>query len=290
MISLKDSQGNPTTIPLTEPLEKLVQPLFASIPSLEFRIHKTTRDIEGINVHAFKVNVYDGEQHLGRVGYVQKYTRSGYVDVYQIESRRIRKERGDRNSKTTSSLKTALKIAKEVFVKDSMDTQASKIITSMQSQYNGLVWQAGKRYKAKCENLLVPSFEYVLSVIDEAPQPIDPVILQEVKSDSFRQARDNYRIAKSLFYCMNNGQGAVVYTDIHGKLSFIDADSKKFSKIESTYDLPTNYQEKYTILKVMELNQPIEHVGVKIEFQIDELDSVKRAYYYLAPGDTVVTH
>lgn len=269
---------------LSKPLEDLLQPLFATMPSLEFQAQK----YQGLDDERriCEVLVFDGEQLLGRVGYIQQYTRSGYKDVYRIQSNKIKKQRGDTNSKTTSNLKSALKIAKEVLVKDPENVRGPKIFAKIRAEYNTLLWHVGTAYKEKVNFLLPLSFDYALSVIDGSPQPMNPKLLQGVQNEEFQKARDNYRIAKSIDKEMSKG-GAVVYVDREDRLSFYDASTEKFSKIESTYDLPKNYQEKYTMLKVMELSQPVQHVGIKMEVDID---GVKGVYYYLCSGDTVVTH
>lgn len=285
MMILKSSDGKPTTLPVLKQLDDLLNPLFAVLPSLEFHAHRTRGLAEGKFIS--EVIVYDGEQRLGKIGYVHKYTRSGYIDAYQIESRKIRKERGDRNCRTTSNVKAALKIAKEVFVKDPEHMRGPKIYAKLKSEYHSIVWHCSSTYQDKCKPLLSSSFDYMISAIDGNPQPLDPAVVQVVQSDKFKQSRDNYRIAKSIENHINKEVGAVVYVDRQGKLSLFDAGTKALTKIESTYDLPKNYQEKYTILKVMELNQPIENVGVKLEVDVDD---VKATYFYLCPGDTVVTH
>lgn len=269
---------------LSKPLEDLLQPLFATMPSLEFQAQKH----QGLDDERriCEVLVFDGEQLLGRVGYIQQYTRSGYKDVYRIQSRKIKKQRGDANSKTTSSLKSALKIAREVLVKDPENVRGPKILAKIKAEYSTLLWHVGSVYKEKVNSLLPLSFDYALSIIDGNPQPMNPKLLQGVQNEEFQKARDNYRIAKSIDRDMSKG-GAVVYVDREDRLSFYDASTEKFSKIESTYDLPKNYQEKYTMLKVMELSQPVQHVGIKMEVDID---GVQGTYYYLCPGDTVVTH
>jgi hypothetical protein len=52
---------------------------------------------------------------------------------------------------------------------------------------------------------------------------------------------------------------------------------EKVKQFASSYDLPVEYQEKLTILKIMEVNQPIEGIGVKVE---DD----KITYFYMPSG------
>jgi predicted transcriptional regulator with HTH domain len=282
--------GKFENMPVKAELAECLTLLFAVMPSLEFVASASRRidhDQDGIVEGICGVEVFDGEQKLGSIGFVRQYTKNGYEDVYRIFSRKIVKSRGDRNIKNTKNLKSALKLAKEFFVKDSPNQLFDRIYGNFKRSYIDLSRQATDTYKNICGSMYVKSFEYVLSIIDGEPQTIHPDILQVVNSDNFRQRRDNYRIAKSVGKALESCTGAIVYVDRESKLTLIDLDTKVFTKIESTYDLPKNYQEKYAMLKIMELNQPIEGVGVKMKLEIDEQ---KMECYYLNSGETIVTH
>jgi len=286
MVIVKNKLGRPSELQIRKQLADLLQPLFATSPSLEFQDYLTQTSIDDTKVIT-GVSVYDGEQYLGKVAYITQMTRSGAQDVYQIHSRRIKKERGDRQSRTTSNLKSALKIAREVFFKDPEHILGARIFAKLKSDYASMVWHTGAIYKDKCHYFYESAFEYVINVIDGNPAPIDPKLFQVVQTDAFRQARDNHRITKAISRSIERDLGAVVYVDREDRLSLYDAETKAFRKVESTYDLPKNYQEKYTMLKVVDLNQPVEHVGVKMELEVND---GKKIYFYLCPGDTVITH
>lgn len=282
--------GKFENMPLKAELAEFLTLLFAVSPSLEFVASGSRRidhDQDGMVEGICGVEVFDGEQKLGSIGFVRQYTKNGYEDVYRIFSKKIIKSRGDRNTKKTKNLKSALKLAKEFFVKDNPNQLFDKIYINFKRGYSNLSHQTTDNYKHVCSSLYGKSFAYVLSVIDGEPQTIDPEILQVVNSDNFKQQRDNYRIAHAVGKALESGTGAIVYVDRESKLTLVDLDTKVFTKIESTYDLPKNYQEKYAMLKIMELNQPIEGVGVKMKVEIDEQ---KLECYYLKSGETIVTH
>jgi hypothetical protein len=150
-----------------------------------------------------------------------------------------------------------------------------------------LVWHVGQRYHDASKHLHHVAFTYALSVADGEPVPLDPKFLQEVQSDKFKTSRDNYRITKSVQDALEKFTGSIVYVDRKNRLTLVDLETKTLSKVESTYDLPKNYQEKYAMLKIMELDQPIEGVGIKIKTNVDDMTY---EFYYLKAGDTVVTH
>jgi hypothetical protein len=286
------AEGKFVGVPVVHQLEQVLNQLFALLPHLEFQavaakqFRADSRDEDTQNMIC-DVEVFSGEQKLGNLGYVSHYTKQGYEHVYRIYSRRIHKSRGDRNAKKTKSPKSAIAIAKQAFVKDSPDERLTKVYDIFKKELSSLSWEVKSKYDKAKTPLLDKAFQYVLSIADGETKPISAEILQALESDKFKQARDDYRITKAVCDLFESRSGVLVYVDRKNKITMADLDSNTFIKIESTYDLPTNYQEKYTMLKIMEFNQPIDHVGIKIKIDVDELAI---ECYYLAPGNTLVTH
>jgi hypothetical protein len=270
-------------------LEMLVQQLFAVMPNLEF--YATNAANLGSIGDARKINVFDvfsGDQKLGVVSWYESYSRSkGHYFSYRIYSRKIRKERGDAHLKMTGSLKSALKIAGEVFVKDAPNVLAEKFYEAMRSEMSGLIYHASNDIEHRCRPFFQTAFAYTVSVIQGSPVPIDAKLLQEVTSPRFEEAQNTCRIAKSVGNALSSREGVIVYVDREEKLTVVDLQTYTISKLESTYDLPKNYQEKFTILKVMEDNQPIEGTGIKMKVSVDDM---KLHLFYLVSGNVIVTH
>ena len=270
-------------------LEMLVQQLFAVMPNLEF--YATNAANLGSIGDARKINVFDvfsGDQKLGVVSWYESYSRSkGHYFSYRIYSRKIRKERGDAHLKMTGSLKSALKIAGEVFVKDAPNVLVEKFYEAMRSEMSGLIYHASNDIEHRCRPFFQTAFAYTVSVIQGSPVPIDAKLLQEVTSPRFEEAQNTCRIAKLVGNALSSREGVIVYVDREEKLTVVDLQAHTISKLESTYDLPKNYQEKFTILKVMEDNQPIEGTGIKLKVSVDDM---KLHLFYLISGDVIITH
>jgi hypothetical protein len=187
----------------------------------------------------------------------------------------------------TGSLKSALKIAGEVFVKDAPNVLAEKFYEAMRSEMSGLIYHASNDIEHRCRPFFQTAFAYTVSVIQGSPVPIDAKLLQEVTSPRFEEAQNTCRIAKSVGNALSSREGVIVYVDREEKLTVVDLQAHTISKLESTYDLPKNYQEKFTILKVMEDNQPIEGTGIKMKVSVDDM---KLHLFYLVSGNVIVTH
>jgi len=270
-------------------LEMLVQQLFSVMPNLEF--YATNAINKGSIGDARKINSFDvfsGDQKLGVVSWSESYSRSkGYYFSYRIYSRKIRKEWGDAHLKMTGSLKSALKIAGEVFVKDAPNVLVEKFYDAVKSEMDGLIYHASNDIEHRCRPFFQTAFAYTVSVIQGSPVPIDAKLLQEVTSPRFEEAQNTRRIAKLVGADLSSRKGVIVYVDREDKLTVVDLQTYTISKLESTYDLPKNYQEKFTILKVMEDNQPIEGTGIKMKVAVED---TRLHLFYLVSGDVIITH
>jgi len=202
-------------------LEMLVQQLFAVMPNLEF--YATNAANLGSIGDARKINVFDvfsGDQKLGVVSWYESYSRSkGHYFSYRIYSRKIRKERGDAHLKMTGSLKSALKIAGEVFVKDAPNVLVEKFYEAMRSEMSGLIYHASNDIEHRCRPFFQTGFAYTVSVIQGSPVPIDAKLLQEVTSPRFEEAQNTCRIAKSVGNALSSREGVIVYVDREEKLT-----------------------------------------------------------------------
>lgn len=269
-------------------LDVLLDQMFAAMPNLEYVSCGSRPTGLDTKRKVCQVEVYDGEQKLGTVGYMRVYTSKGNVPMYEFYSRsRIQKSRGDKHKKRTKNLKAALTLAKQVFVKSSVQAFTTKIYEAIRSRYGSLIWQVENNYNSMCSSHSGLAFAYVVEMIDGSNAAMDPQLLQLIQSDRFKEARNNYRIAKTVKQSLEKCTGVIVYVDRKNKLTMADLEKVSLHKIESTYDLPKNYQEKYTMLKIMEFNQPIEGVGVKLSIEVEDQ---KYECYYLKPGDTIITH
>ena len=268
-------------------LNEVVQAVFSTTPSLEF--HACHSRTWGVDTQSFidGVEVFDGEQKVGKLEWTHKYTRNGYIKVYRITSKRIIKTRGDKNSKTTESAKSAINIAKKYFVRDSDGARAQSIFAAVKNKYNEIIWHYNQQFDYKARQLHDAAIRYLVDTVEGKEPTIDPAIVQHIKSESFTTAKDNYRIAQSVHKSLDSSVGVILYVDRNEKLTMVELDGTNLKKIESTYDLPKNYQEKYTMLKIMEYKQPIEGIGIKLDLKVDDKEG---DYYYLVPGDVIITH
>jgi hypothetical protein len=267
------SVGSHVTIAPT--LETLMRELHHRMP----RISYVVRNVSQLEVYG--VTVYHDYELVGVINIEHHHVEGVKFDSYNIKSERIHTKRkakgsGSKNIKQTKHFKNAVKICMDSFKRTESNVIASKIVTEVGGDIQSMVNTAG----AQGRGFLTGQYEAILSYLTGAT-PMSPELTEAIKVDG--QARyDNLRIAKAVQHSFMANYGICIRIEKDGTLTVVDMnDMNVRMETTSTYDLPTNYQEKFAILKIMDYKQPIEHVGVKFEESPD--------LYFLVGGETITT-
>ena len=267
------SVGSHVTIAPT--LETLMRELHHRMPRISYVVHNVSQ------LEVYGVAVYHDYERVGVIQIEHHAVEGVKFDSYTIKSDRIQTKRkakgsGSKNIKQTKHFKNAVKIAMDSFKRTASDVIACKIVTEVGGDIQSMVNTAG----AQGRGFLTGQYEAILSYLTGAT-PMSPELTEAIKVDG--QARyDNLRIAKAVQHSFMANYGICIRIEKDGTLTVVDMnDMNVRMETTSTYDLPTNYQEKFAILKIMDYKQPIEHVGVKFEESPD--------LYFLVGGETITT-
>jgi len=257
-------------------LENLMRELHHRMPRISYVVQNVLSQIE-VN----GVAVYHDYERVGVISIEHHTVEDVKFDSYHIKSDRIRTQRrakgsNSKNIKQTKHFKNAIKICMDSFKRTEPNVIAAKIYDNVHDYIAGMMNTAG----AQSRVFLSGQHEEVLAYLTGA-SPMSPELVEAMKTDG--QARyDNFRIAKAVQHSFVNKYGVCIRTEKDGTITVVDLnDMDVRMETTSTYDLPTNYQEKFAILKIMEYKQPIEHVGVKFEDSPD--------LYFLVGGETITT-
>ena len=256
-------------------LENLMRELHHRMPRISYCVtHATASEIDG-------VTVYHDYEVVGSITIEHHHVEGEKFDSYNIKSGRIKTQRNakgsrSRNIKQTKHFKNAVKIAMDAFKRTEPNVIATNIVTELGSDIQSMVNNAG----SQARGFVGGHHEAILSYLTGAT-PISPELTEAMKIEG--QAKyDNYRIAKAVQHSFSSNYGVCIRTEKDGTITVVDMnDMNVRMETTNTYDLPTNYQEKFAILKIMEYKQPIEHVGVKFEDSPD--------LYFLVGGETITT-
>ena len=256
-------------------LENLMRELHHRMPRVSYEVKGT---------HSFLVNsvaVFHDYERVGSIDIEHHHVEGVKFDSYTIKSDRIQTKRkakgsGSKNIKQTKHFKNAVKICMDSFKRTEPSAIAAKIVSEVSGDIQNMV----NTTSSQARGFLGNNHADVLAYMTGA-SPMSAELTEAMKTDG--QSRyDNYRIAKAVQHSFGSNYGVCIRTEKDGTITVIDmGDMNVRMETTSTYDLPTNYQEKFAILKIMEYKQPIEHVGVKFEESPD--------LYFLIGGETITT-
>lgn len=287
-------------LPLCKELEELISGFFLIQPTTTFVANKWSHRYNGDRtLHESErpigsVQVYQDSQHLGYVRVKwEEYRNFGHTNVYYIGSETIYKSRGrNRNEVTTKDPHKAIKIMQEYFKPKPNYAFRDKMVNDCTNQVKSMLSNAKYRVGSLLEKASTDVPLYLLEQHEGLSPALPGVISSILESPENLQHFHNLRIAYSVSKEHEKG-GAIVVAFSNSTLWYLDltdhitSSNVPMVKIKSTYDLPTNYQEKFSLLKLCDSSQPVEHVGVRFRCDIEK-DS-EAMLYYLVSGDTVVT-
>lgn len=286
---------------LCKPLEDLLSNYYVLHPNVSFvfdgKSHwmydgKTGREI-GDDRQIGCVSAYEDSQFLGSIRVAWKdYRGSGRRDVYAITSDNIQKRRGhNRQTTETKDAHKAIKIMEDAFRVKNNSAYRDAVVDEARSCMSSMVSNA--RYKVSREtDRTVTNSEIAMFLLAcyEGTQPkLEGKVAELFSTDEKLQNFHNLRIALSIEAEFEEG-GILVVEYANGLMWHTYPDHHKGSildKLNSTYDLPQNYQEKLALIKLCDPLQPVEHVGVFFKTELERDPETK--IYYLVGGDTVTT-
>ena len=215
------------------------------------------------------IKVYEDGEAIGSISVARRYRGGSREDVYGVESFRIHKERGDRNTTYVKDIKVAMRNVKKFFT-GRQDTELKELITHtvkrnmeavMHNAIQSINWSVDAREIA---------FNYVMRA-HQAHKQGDTMVAMPVKIPSVQDQEklfskcDGVLQAKTLddHYKGNNGYG--VQTRVDNSIVVYSYASDKITKYRGFDDVPTNIQEKLAMFKVLEKDEPYADFGVKFE-------------------------
>jgi hypothetical protein len=276
---------------LTKRLEDLVSNYYVLHPKVKFVANKSSRMYDENQIGT--LSAYQDSQYLGRIRVIHEdYRGLGMMDVYHISSDNINKRRGkERSTIKTKDAHKAIKVMEEVFLPPPASALKSKVISEVNNCIHTMISTA--RYKVfqetdKAKNSIDIAI-FLLGCYEGNQPKIEGDLAKMFSTSDKIQNFYDLRIADSIGKEVDKGGAVVVeFSDETMWYTQISADSPEIVKLNSTYDMPQNFQEKLALIKLCEPSQPVEDVGVMFKGINVEQDAGV-TLYYLVGGDTVTT-
>lgn len=240
----------------------------------------------GGELHVDELIVLLGNQVVGVIAISTRYRRNDNEPVFIVRSDNIERQR--QSSVASKHLKVVMKEVKASFKPRADDKRADEITSSIGSLMHRMVRNANSHVSSSVGNAAVEVMMFLNKFeSDESKPTAIPEELDKKLGRDWRTYLDNARIASAVHNSFSHGKGVCVRIERDGCLSVVDLVDKRLSDHESTYDLAPNYQEKITMLKLMDEAQPIEHVGVRFQ-DCESSNGVRQDfnYFFLVSGAT----
>jgi hypothetical protein len=273
---------------LAKPLKDLVEAMHITHPVFEFVAHDrdfyVRHDVKYIGL----LKVFDSGVYLGKIRLVHEdYRGKGYKDVFMIFSENIKRSRGPSGQTATIDINKAIKIILDSFKPPAMDQLAGGLYAALSSEISDMT----RHYKWALQDIMDRSrlrmAEFILDLHDngakELPEDLKVELFKKSTAmQTFRDSKIGNNIATN--FESKNGSVAALFED--GSVWYVDIADKTLHKLSSTYDLPTNFQEKISMLRILEHRQPVENMGVYFDVTVQ---TRKCKLFFLVAGDTVFT-
>jgi len=266
--------GRFTGQPVHPLLRKVIEGVNAKAPLLKF----VAADMGADYLTWFDV-LHDVET-LGKV-YIS-YTRNG--TSVAVASENIKKQRGNKDTKVTKNANVAIKTCLEVFRPKPQDKVAYGILRDFNYATQILEMNAREAVTGFLRSgSRALTFGCFLADFQGGALPAD--IQAAVMAEGLCDKVARHRAMEALRAAVTAKYGVVLAAAPDNAFVMVDLGKPDVTTVvKDTYSLPTNYQEKLAILKIMDPREPVPNVGFKYAAGGDTAHGPS---YFLAGGDTV---
>ena len=230
-----------------------------------------TKDANGdlqLEKQLYRIKVYGAGEYLGDIGIIDRWRGGNREKAYLVECFRINKGRGRQNGTTTIDPKTALREAKKAFNPRQDDELKTLIKNMVKNQVNTMMDQARSYLRWNFEqdaelcNYAIVAFNARKNGDLFAKMPIHPLTVKDTKEHDIRC--EKFINSKELFDALKANQGYGIRANIDNTLVVYNYATDTVGKVNSYDDLPESIQSKFAMFKVLDANDPVGSIGVKL--------------------------
>jgi hypothetical protein len=274
--------------PFIEKLEDFANALYKAKPMYDFVIdndcvveYRKRNDDGTVTINRFvrRLKVIDNGEGVGTIGINTRYRNQIPETVYEIQSFRIRKERGNREAVQAKDLKVALRVAKKTLV-SRLDDELKELIgtnirNNISTLHNSHKNQVRWDFSVDDEITFMAMLGYEARLAGEPtismPSTSFSLVHKDIKKhDAKCEIYKHWNTLKQAFDA-KLGYGINVKADNSLVLYSLADDS--ITHYKHYDDLPTAIQEKFAMFKVLNENEGYGHLGCKF----------KDGFFFIAP-------
>ena len=228
------------------------------------------RDEEGkqqVRHEIYAIKVYENGEKIGEIGVTDRYRGGSNEKVYFVNSFRIIKFRGGRNTTTSADIKVALRAVKQTFsaraddeLKTQIRNQVKENIGSQHNQgENTIRWDFDQN--SELAFYAMEAYKARLRGDKHTTMPIRPISIKNL--DEHNKKCERFEHTSALFHMVQAKLGYGIKTNPMGGLVVYNFSTDTITRYASFSELPDNIQNKYAMFKVLTHNEPITTIGCK---------------------------
>ena len=265
-------------------LQEVLYLVYAKRPLLEYEV------IRYGDVHyADSVRAWQDGQIVGeiRACYDRFSPTKGMTERwYAIDAHTIKKQRGERNRKYCKDAKVAARTVIEQFAKKDLAELGKSLISNVKYVVETMHESVERGYRNSISFNSLELITYFTDVVMGNNTPVPKRIVDSMTNNEALRKRENYEIACNVLahFKANNGYAVKIMEDETLLCAHI-GNPDTTSKHQSTYELDQYSQEKFAMLKLLDLNQFAADIGLKYEI---DTDFKKESIYFIVAGKTKV--
>lgn len=263
---------------LRKNLPEFIDAVATANPMLEFRANNNCvtsdrEDVDGVRVSVdklYRVRVFQDGEELGSLHATTRWRgQHGKEEVYGVESFRVAKSRGNRDTVYSKDFRVALRNAKKMLVPRANTELLHHVHYNVSNPLQNFAGQAqnqaryGMDMSAEMMGYIVQAYHAHLEGRTTVEMPVRIKTVMDI-DEHYRRCDRMERFNDLLLMLQNNeGYGIQVLPD--GQivcLSYgVERTVRKYKDFES---LPSNVSEKLAVFKVLDIGDPYSQFGVKL--------------------------
>ena len=216
-----------------------------------------------------RLNVYDNGERLGSIGIVKRYHGGDAEYVYQVESFRIEKSRGNCDAVTAKDIKVALRHAKKTLVPRANDEAKALIKNTVNNRMSSVASHNETEMRwsidSTTEGMHYAKEAYKARLSGETTITL-PARLTSIKDmDEHNKLCETMVQSRALHEALLAKKGYGIQVQHNGGMYVVCMATDTIQRYKDFESLPENIQSKFAMFKVLAKDESIETIGCKFE-------------------------
>lgn len=216
---------------------------------------------------ADSVNVFVGCDFVGKLQYRRAHRNDGSVKmIYCIHSQKIQKERGSPNEIRTTDANKAAREAVKLFTPLEKEEIWRRLSHANTEMFSRMISNTNVNYVLDGRSQ-PDAVKYFHAVLTKGETPDVPESVKQVFTEKLLQKLDDLDVLESLAPLIkaHKAYGISVYQDDTIRAVRLDPSNSEVETYKSMDEMPEWMRDKFLLLKILEGNQAIRHVGCRFK-------------------------